>query len=121
MSDIDDYVAAQAPTHQPHLTALVELVRRLAPDAGEKISWGMPTWTLHGNLVHVAAGKHHVGLYPGPEGVAHVAADCDERGLKYSKGAIQLPLSKAVPVDLVTRVVEFRIAQQRARISGDAR
>ncbi|WP_232547229.1 iron chaperone [Propioniciclava soli] len=118
MSVIDDYVAAQETSHQPHLTQLVALVRALAPDAGAKISWGMPTWTLHGNLVHVAAGKHHVGLYPGADGVAHVADACTELGLKHSKGAIQLPLSAPIPVELVTRVVKFRLAQQRAKASG---
>ena len=115
MTVIDDYVASQPPTHQPHLTTLVDLIRGLAPEADEKLSWGMPTWALHGNLVHVAAGKHHVGFYPGADGAALVADECDERGLKHSKGAIQFPLTEQVPADLVTRVVAFRLAQQRAK------
>ena len=118
MTAIDDYVAAQEPTHQPHLRELVALIRRLVPEATEAMSWNMPTWKLHGNLVHVAAGKHHVGFYPGADGVAHAAASCDDRGLKHSKGAIQLPLDRPIPVDLVTGVVTFRVAQQRERAGG---
>lgn len=117
MTIIDDYVAAQPPSHQPHLRELVDLIRHLAPDAGERIAYGMPTWTLAGNLVHVGAARHHVGLYPGADGVAHAARRCDELGLGYSTGTIRLPLDRPIPVDLVTDVVSFRVARQREKAS----
>ena len=75
----------------------------------------MPTWKLNGNLIHIAAGKHHVGVYPGGEGVEFVREELDERGLKHSKGAIQLPVDQPIPVDLIERLVAFRVARQEAK------
>lgn len=112
MTLIDDYVAGFEGRHRELMTELAGLIRELVPEAGEKLAWSMPTFTLNGNLVHFAAGKNHIGLYPGSEGVAFVRAELDELGLKYSKGAIQLPLDKPLNRDLVTRIVRFRVGQQ---------
>lgn len=73
----------------------------------------MPTYRLNGNLVHFAAGKQHVGLYPGADGVAFVADELDELELSHSKGTIRFPLNRPLPADLVTRIVDYRVAQQR--------
>ncbi|MFV0407517.1 MAG: iron chaperone [Propioniciclava sp.] len=115
MTLIDDYLDSQEPEHRALLQELRALVHEQVPEVGEKISWGMPTFTLNGNLVHIAAGKHHVGLYPGSEGVSNFTAELDELGLKYSKGAIQLPLQKPLPRALVTSIITFRANQQRAK------
>ena len=115
MTVIDDYLAEHSGAHREHLDALRAIITRLAPDATEALAWNMPTWKLNGNLIHMAAGKHHVGLYPGADGVAFVADELDERGFKHSKGAIQLPVDQPIPVDLVERLVAFRVAQQEAK------
>lgn len=112
---IDDYLAGYSGRHRELMTELAALVRELVPEAGEKISWQMPTFTLNGNLVHFAAGKNHLGFYPGPNGVAFVADELDALGLKHSKGAIQFKLDEPLPWDLVRRIVEFRVDQQRAK------
>ena len=75
MTVIDDYLAEYSGPHRAHMDALRAIITRLAPDATEALSWGMPTWKLHGNLIHVAAAKHHVGLHPGADGVAFVSEE----------------------------------------------
>lgn len=115
MSVIDDYLAGFSGRHREHLDTLRALIDRLAPDATEALSWNMPTWKLNGNLIHIAAGKNHVGIYPGADGVAFVADALDELGLKHSKGAIQIPLDQEVPVALVERLVRHRVQQQEAK------
>lgn len=110
---IDDYIAEQDEDVREKLTQLADVIREEAPGATEKISWGMPTFNVNGNLVHFANGKHHVGFYPGASGVANFV---DELGdYKHSKGAIQFPKSKPLPVELVRRIVRFRLAEQEAK------
>ncbi len=115
MTVIDDYLAEHSGPHREHLDALRSLISRLAPAATEALAWGMPTWKLNGNLIHIAAGKHHVGIYPGGAGVEFVREELDELGLKHSKGAIQLPVDQPIPTALVERLVQFRVAQQEAK------
>lgn len=110
---VDDYVDSFTGRHHELLVELRDLIRSLVPDAGEKISYRLPTFTLNGNLVHFAAFDHHIGFYPGADGVAF--AEPWLGGLKHSLGAIQFPLDQPLPVELVRRVVEFRVEQQRAR------
>ena len=115
MTVIDDYLAEYSGPHREHMDALRAIITRLAPDATEALSWGMPTWKLNGNLIHMAAAKHHVGLHPGADGVALVREELAERGFSFSKGTIQLPVDRPIPVDLVERLVTFRVAQQEAK------
>ena len=115
MSVIDDYLAEHTGPHRQLMDELRALVTDLAPGATEALAWGMPTWKLNGNLIHVAAAKHHVGLYPGADGVAFVSEELAERGFRFSKGTIQLPVDRPIPVDLVERLVTFRVAQQEAK------
>lgn len=115
MSTIDDYIDAQGPQQQEKLRELRALVHALVPDVGEKIAYGIPTFTLNGNLVHIGAAAKHVGLYPGADGVAAFESELDEHGYSHSKGTVQFPLSEPLPTDLVTRIVTFRVEQQRSR------
>lgn len=115
MSVIDDYLAEYDGEHRRLMDELRALIVELAPDATEAISWSMPTYKLHGNLVHFAAGKNHVGLYPGSDGVATFVDDVKALGLKHSKGAIQFPLDKPLPRELITSIVNFRLEQQRQK------
>ena len=110
---IDDYVAGFEGRQHELLVELRDLIRALVPDAGEKIAYQLPTFTLNGNLVHFAAFPHHIGFYPGPEGVEIAAPYLG--GLKHSKGANQFPLDQPLPVELVRHVVELRAERQRAR------
>ncbi|NYE00645.1 uncharacterized protein YdhG (YjbR/CyaY superfamily) [Kineosphaera limosa] len=115
MTVIDDYLAGYDGEHRRLMDQLRALIEQLAPQAEQAMAWGMPTYKVNGNLVHFAAGKRHVGFYPGADGVALVAERADAMGLKRSKGAIQFPLDRPLPVELVTEVVRFRLEQQLAK------
>ena len=69
VASIDAYIAAFPEDVQALLQAVRATIKAAAPDAQEKISYGMPTFALHGNLVHFAAFKHHIGFYPAPSGI----------------------------------------------------
>ena len=112
-SVIDEYVEGFDGRRHELLVELRDLVRSLVPEAGETISYRLPTFTLNGNLVHFAAFERHIGFYPGPEGVELAAPYLGD--LRHSKGAIQFPLDRPRPVDLVSHVVLARAEQQRAR------
>ena len=108
---VDEYIAAAPAEVRPRLEAMRALIRETAPQAREKISWGMATYDLNGNLVHFAAQKHHMGFYPGASGVAHFQAKLT--GYKTSKGAIQLPYNQELPVELIKEIIRFRVKEQQ--------
>jgi uncharacterized protein YdhG (YjbR/CyaY superfamily) len=107
--NIDSYISASPDPHQELMQQLRQIIRETAPEATEKISWAMPTFYQKGNLVHFAALANHVGFYPGSAAIAKFAREFT--GLKFSKGAVQFPLGKPLPVDLIKRVVAFRVAE----------
>jgi uncharacterized protein YdhG (YjbR/CyaY superfamily) len=86
---IDDYIAAQVEAIQPLLKSVAKTLRKTLPTATEKISWRMPTFWKGQNLIHFAAQKNHLGVYPGPEAIAQFAPRLTK--FKTSKGAIQIP------------------------------
>ncbi len=89
MSEINQYIANQPANLQPLLTEVWQTIREALPNVSEKLSWGMPTFWQGGNLIHFAAQKEHLGIYPGVEAVEHFAPQLTE--YKTSKGAIQFP------------------------------
>jgi uncharacterized protein YdhG (YjbR/CyaY superfamily) len=93
--------------------AIRALVHEAAPEATEKISYGMPTFVLAGNLVHFAVFKDHTGFYPTPSGTAAFQAEI--ASYKSGKGSIQFPHGEELPMDLIRRIVEFRVAENRAK------
>lgn len=110
---IDAYIAAQPEAVRGKLETLRATIRAEAPDAVEKIGYGIPTFVLGENLVHFAAAKKHIGFYPGPSGIE---AFRDElAGYKGAKGSVQLPLDQELPLDLIARIVRFRVQEAGAR------
>lgn len=110
---VDEYIALFPKDVQAILQEVRRTIRLNAPQAREKISWRMPTFWQGENLIHFAAAKRHIGIYPGAEGVAAFA---DRLGdLKFSKGAIQLPLSRPIPYDLIGEITRFRVVQAAKR------
>lgn len=106
---IDEYINTFPPEVQKKLQEMREIIRKSAPQASEKISWQMPTFVLNGNLVHFAAHKNHIGFYPGAEGIATFTDEIKE--YKSSKGAVQFPLNKPLPIELISRIVKFRVEE----------
>jgi len=108
---IDEYIATCEPSVQPVLRELRVFIKSHAPEAIEKISYSMPCFYQNGNLVYFAAQKKHIGFYPCASGIAGFTADFEALGLKYSKGAVQFPLDKPLPWELIQRIVEFRVKE----------
>src|SRR5476649_2142452 len=88
--------------------------KKSRPNAEEAISYAIPTFKLNGNLVHFAAFKNHIGFYPTPMGVEEFRAELS--AYKEGKGSVQFPLDKPMPLDLITRMVQFRVAKNLAKI-----
>ncbi|HSJ89685.1 MAG TPA: DUF1801 domain-containing protein, partial [Anaerolineales bacterium] len=89
------------------------LVHEIAPGAQEKISYQMPTFTLHGNLVHFAAFQKHIGFYPTPSGTEKFKKEI--ASYKAAKGSIQFPLDRPIPYELITKIVKFRVQENLAK------
>ncbi|MCL2111340.1 MAG: DUF1801 domain-containing protein [Clostridiales bacterium] len=109
IATIDDYIAAQPEDVRPILAKIRETIRAAVPNATEKISWNMPTFHQGENLIHFAAFKNHIGLYPGSEAIAVFANRL--AGYKTSKGAVQLPIDKSIDYALVKDLTEWRVGQ----------
>lgn len=113
---IDEYIATFPQSTQKLLQQIRSVIAETAPDAKEAISYMMPTFKLNGNLIHFAGYKSHIGLYPGP--VAIEAFKEELRQYETSKGAIQFPLDKPLPLDLVKKIVEYRVKQSVKKASS---
>jgi len=112
-SSIDEYIRQFPRDVQKKLADLRATIRRSAPDAIEKIAYRMPTFFQKQNLVHFAGYEHHIGFYPTPSGIA--AFNAELSGYVTSKGAVQFPIEEPLPLTLVTRMVEFRVAENEAK------
>ena len=106
---IDEYIAAQEEGVRSKLRELRDILRAAIPEAKERISWSMPTYWKGQNLIHFAAAKKHIGLYPGGEATAAFAEEL--AGLSVSKGTIRLPLDRELPTALITEIAQWCYAQ----------
>jgi uncharacterized protein YdhG (YjbR/CyaY superfamily) len=114
-STMDEYISAFPKTVQDILEALRQTIKESAPDAKEKISYQIPTFTLNGNLVHFAAFKNHIGFYPTPSAI--VAFKEELSPYKQAKGSIQFPIDKPIPFDLINEIVRYRVNENETRIA----
>ena len=115
-NSIDRYIAGFPPETQTVLEELQELIKTCAPGAIETISYGIPTFDLNGkHLVHFAGYARHVGFYPIPSGLEAFKEDLAP--CKRGKGSVQFPLDQPLPVDLICRIVEFRVAENMGKAS----
>jgi uncharacterized protein YdhG (YjbR/CyaY superfamily) len=112
---IDEYIQ----TFPNHVQAILQQIRlaiqKAAPKATEKISYGMPTFFLEGNLVHFAAFKNHIGFYPVPSGIEKFKKELSK--YKGAKGSVQFPLDKPIPLGLISKIVKFRVQENRVTIN----
>ena len=113
---IDAYIAQFPLEVQTLLMQMRQTIQKAAPDATEAMSYQIPTFKLNGNLVHFAGFKKHIGFYPGAVGIA--AFQDEMARFKSSKGSVQFPLDKALPLALVRKIVKFRVAQNLAKAAS---
>jgi uncharacterized protein YdhG (YjbR/CyaY superfamily) len=111
--NIDEYIFGFPEEVQVILQQVRSAIRKAAPKAEEAISYGIPTFKLNGNLVHFAAYKNHIGFYPASSGIK--AFQKEISGFINSKGAVQFPLSRKMPVALITKIVKFRVQENLAK------
>ena len=110
---IDEYIAASADRARPILRRIRSIVRKAAPEAVETISYGIPTFKLDGRvLIHFAAFKNHIGLYPPVKGDA--AIEKATKPYAGEKGNLKFPLDERIPYDLIERIVKLKVRQRRA-------
>ena len=113
--NIDEYIASFPPGIQEILQEIRLTIAKTAPEASEKIGYGMPTFTLGGNLVHFGAFKNHIGFYPMPSGTSQFRQEIMK--YKHAKGSIQFPIEQPMPFDLIARIVKFRVEENLAKIA----
>ncbi len=106
--NIDGYIADFPENIQKMLEQVRATIKKAAPDAEEAISYAIPTFKLNkANLVHFAAFTNHIGFYPAPVGLE--AFQEELAVYKTGKGSVQFPLDQPIPLDLITRIVKFRV------------
>ena len=110
--DVDAYIAAAPKAAQPLLNQLREAIKSAAPQAKEKISYGMPSYDHRGRVAYFAGYEGHVGLY----GVAHVAHEKDAAVAKYleSQSTLRFPVGQKLPVAMIRKLIQERVKQNEA-------
>jgi uncharacterized protein YdhG (YjbR/CyaY superfamily) len=119
LSTVDDYIAGFPPEVQDILRQIRDVIREAAPDATEAIKYRMPTFVLEGNLVHFAAYKAHIGLYPTPSGIDAFA----EELAPYAggKGSVRFPLDQPIPFELIRRIILYRVQENLDAVAAKGR
>jgi len=114
VENIDDYISDFPDETQKYLNEMRELIRKLAPDSVESISYAIPTFSLNGKyLVYFAGFKNHIGLYPTPVGMEAFKEELSN--YKTGKGSVQFPLNKPLPIALITKIVKYQIEQNEIK------
>lgn len=116
--NMDEYIAGFPSDVQAILEKIRMTIRKAAPAAEETIKYQIPTFTLEGNLIHFAAYKKHIGVYPAPTGIEKFKKELSIYGS--GKGTLKFPLDNPIPFDLISKIVKFRVKEtlKRAEAKG---
>jgi len=114
--NIDKFIAEYPEDVQKVLKKVRATIRKAAPQAEETINYGIPTFTLNGNLVHFSAFKSHIGFYPTPSGIEKFKKELS--AYEGAKGSVKFPLDKPIPHDLITKIVKFRVEENLKKAEG---
>lgn len=110
--NIDDYILLFPINVQGKLLELRKAIHSQVSDLEEYIGYQMPAFKYKGKpLIYFAGYKKHIGFYPGAEGIKNFEKDFEERNYKFSKGAVQFPIDEEIPLDLINRIVAFRMRE----------
>src|SRR5690606_11302619 len=110
---IDAYISKFPKDVQKGLKQIRAVIKKAAPLAVEKMTYGMPTYYLHKNLVHFAAAKSHYEFYPAPSGITAFKRDLAK--YKTSKGAVQIPFDGPLPLTLIQKITRYRVKENMAQ------
>lgn len=111
---VDEYISGFPSLIQKKLQQIRRAVKKAAPKAGETINYAIPTFKLNGNLVHFAAFKNHIGFYPTPTGIKEFEKELSV--YQQGKGSVQFPLGKPLPLNLITRIVKYRVKKNEVQL-----
>ena len=117
-SSIDQYIAAFPEDKQALLETVRATIKAAAPEAQELISYQMPAFALRGNLVYFAALKNHIGFYPTSSGIE--AFKNELAGYEFSKGAVKFPLNQPLPLELISKIVKYRVSENLDKAEAKA-
>lgn len=118
-TSIDAYISGFPEHVQEILQKIRRIISDAAPDAEEAIKYQIPTFVLGGNLVHFAAFAKHIGFYPTPSGIEQFQDALS--AYNSAKGSVQFPLDAPIPYNLIKRIVEFRVKENRGKISSKSK
>ena len=108
-NNVDEYIAAFPADVQNRLQQIREIVKKAMPQAQEVISYGMPAYKINRVLVYFAGWEKHIGFYPGASGIAYIKDELQV--YKSAKGSVQFPLDEPLPVDLINKIIVFRVKE----------
>jgi uncharacterized protein YdhG (YjbR/CyaY superfamily) len=111
--EVERFISRYPAEVQEILYKIRSIIREVAPEAQEKLNYGIPTFTLNGNLAHYSGFKDHIGFYPTPSGVEKFKKQLSK--YEGAKGSVKFPLDQPIPYDLIREIVEFRVKEQRAK------
>ena len=117
--NMDEYIATFPKSTQILLQQMRATIGKAAPQAEETINYAMPTFALKGNLVHFAGYANHIGFYPAPSGIEAFKKELSI--YKGAKGSVQFPLDKPLPLNLVTKIVKFRVKENLEKAAAKAK
>ena len=112
-TSVDEYITSFPKDVQAKLEELRRFIRRIVPEAEERISYQMPAYFLNGVLVYFGGHSHHIGFYPTSSGIR--AFEKEISNYKHSKGAIQFPFAQPLPTALIEKIVRHRINENQKR------
>lgn len=112
MKNVNEYIASFPDDIQKILIRIRKIILNQAPDAEESITYKMPSYKTFGKtLIYFAAFKKHIGLYATPSGHSEFASEL--AGYKHGKGSVQFPIDKPIPFELIRKIVEFRVGENK--------
>lgn len=113
--NVDEYIAGAPKEVQGKLRELRKAIKEVAPDAEEKISYGMPYYGYKGRLIYFAYARHHIGIYPMPP----IIEEFKQELKKYQTGkaTVQFPLSEELPINLIKKLVKARVRMNETNIT----
>jgi uncharacterized protein YdhG (YjbR/CyaY superfamily) len=117
--NIDEYIASFPKDTQKMLEEMRTAINKAAPNAEETIKYAIPTFTFHGNLVHFAAYKNHIGFYPAPSAIE--AFEKELSTYEGAKGSVQFSLDAPLPIALIKRIVKFRVLENSEKMKAKAK
>jgi len=119
MKTIDEYIETHEPEIQKTLNEIRDFIKTEVPQATEKISYGMPTFYLNGNLIHFAAFADHYSFFPSPSGI-DVFFEKELAPYRAGKGTLRFPIDKPIPWDIIKKVIQFRVKESLKKIKNKA-